>query len=242
MKKILIVDDEANILELLRYNLNKNGFEVEEASTGEEALEKINNNKYDMAILDLMLPGIDGLEVLRTIRATEKIKNLPVIMLTAKSEEIDKVIGLELGADDYLCKPFGVHELLARMKAVARRIEIKEKPEEKSQEKPKETDKYILVGDLEINRETYEVKKSGIVIEMSHKEFELLFFLAKNRGRVFDREYLLEKVWGYDYFGETRTVDVHIRNIRKKIEEDNSNPEYVKTVRGIGYKFTQKKG
>ncbi len=238
MKKILIVDDEANILELLRYNLKKNGFEVEEASTGEEALEKINNERFDMAILDLMLPGIDGLEVLKTIRSTEEIKNLPVIMLTAKSEEIDKVIGLELGADDYLCKPFGVHELLARMKAVARRIEAKQKPEEK----PKETDNIILVGNLEINRETYEVKKSGIVIEMSHKEFELLYFLAKNRGRVFDREYLLEKVWGYDYFGETRTVDVHIRNIRKKIEEDNSNPEYVKTVRGIGYKFTQKKG
>lgn len=236
MKRILTVDDEINILELLKYNLEKNGFQVIQATSGEEALKLLEDNEVDMLLLDLMLPGIDGLEVLKIIRAHEQWMKLPVIMLTAKTEEIDKVIGLEMGADDYLSKPFGVHELLARIKAVSRRFEGVVKVTE-----PINKDERIIIDHLIINKTTYEVTINGHVIELSLKEFELLYLLAKNRGRVFDREYLLEKVWGYDYFGETRTVDVHIRNIRKKIEEDDSNPIYIKTVRGIGYKFSKNK-
>lgn len=237
MKRILTVDDEVNILELLKYNLEKNGFEVLQATTGEGAIELLQDNQVDMLLLDLMLPGMDGLEVLKIIRANEQWMKLPVIMLTAKTEEIDKVIGLEMGADDYLSKPFGVHELLARIKAVSRRMEghtIKGV-------EPTNLDELIKIDQIVINKTTYEVTLAGKLVEFSLKEFELLYLLAKNRGRVFDREYLLEKIWGYDYFGETRTVDVHIRNIRKKIEEDDSNPVYIKTVRGIGYKFSKNK-
>lgn len=238
MKRILTVDDEVNILELLKYNLEKNGFQVIQAASGEEALSLLEENDVDMILLDLMLPGIDGLEVLKTIRTKDKWMKLPVIMLTAKSEEIDKVIGLEMGADDYLSKPFGVHELLARIKAVSRRFEDNTS---KVNGVNNNKDEKIIIDDLVINKTTYEATRNGQVIELSLKEFELLYLLAKNRGRVFDREYLLEKIWGYDYFGESRTVDVHIRNIRKKIEEDDSNPVYIKTVRGIGYKFSKNK-
>jgi len=237
MKRILTVDDEINILELLKYNLEKNGFQVLQATSGEEAIKLLEDNEVDMLLLDLMLPGMDGLEVLKIIRANDKWMKLPVIMLTAKTEEIDKVIGLEMGADDYLSKPFGVHELLARIKAVSRRFEGNVGTNTEQINK----DERIIIDDLVINKTTYEVILKGQIIDMSLKEFELLYLLAKNKGRVFDREYLLEKIWGYDYFGETRTVDVHIRNIRKKIEEDDSNPVYIKTVRGIGYKFSKNK-
>lgn len=177
-----------------------------------------------------MLPGIDGLEVLKRIRANKDLKKLPVIMLTAKSDEISKVIGLELGADDYLGKPFGVHELLARIKAVLRRADGAYEDEDGGEEK-------IIVDDLIINKTTRVVVVDGQIVDMPLKEFELLYLLAKNRGRVFSRDGLLEKIWGYDYLGETRTVDVHIRNLRKKIEEDDNHPRYIKTVRGVGYKF-----
>jgi len=232
-RKILIVDDEIHILELLKYNLENTGYEVSEAESGEEALEKLNAS-VDLVILDLMLPGIDGLEVLKRIRFNESLKNIPVIMLTAKNEEIDAVLGLEMGADDYIGKPFRVRELLARIKAVLRR---KEETEYLPQSTEKE--KIIQVGNLAINETTRTVKKSDNVIEMPLKEFELLAVLAKNPGRVLSREELLEKIWGYDYVGESRTVDVHIRNLRKKIEDDDSSPFFIKTVRGIGYKFRE---
>lgn len=232
-RKILIVDDEIHILELLKYNLENTGYEVSEAESGEEALEKLNAS-VDLVILDLMLPGIDGLEVLKRIRFNESLKNIPVIMLTAKNEEIDAVLGLEMGADDYIGKPFRVRELLARIKAVLRR---KEETEYLPQSTEKE--KIIQVGNLAINETTRTVKKSDNVIEMPLKEFELLAVLAKNPGRVFSREELLGKIWGYDYVGESRTVDVHIRNLRKKIEDDDSSPFFIKTVRGIGYKFRE---
>lgn len=232
-KVILTVDDEEHILELLKYNLEQNGYQVVQAETGEEALEILDNQPIDIVLLDLMLPGIDGMDVLKYIRKTDKISNLPVIMLTAKGEEIDTVLGLEMGADDYIGKPFGVHELQARIKAVLRRHKV----EPTVAGYQEDSDEVISVGELKINRVTHQVIVRGEQIELPLKEFELLYLLAKNRKRVFDREYLLEKIWGYDYYGETRTVDVHIRNLRKKIEHDDKNPQMIKTIRGVGYKF-----
>ncbi|QUH27579.1 response regulator [Vallitalea guaymasensis] len=227
---VLIVDDETHILELLRYNLESNGYKVIQSETGEEALGKLRNNHVDIILLDLMLPGIDGLEVLRKIRGTEAYKEIPVIMLTAKNEEFDTVLGLEMGADDYIGKPFGIHELLARMKAVFRRTKDNKNNREEKEE-------ILYIGELTINKLTHEVTIRDKQLELPLKEFELLYILAKNRGRVFDRQYLLDKIWGYDYYGETRTVDVHIRSLRKKIERDDKNPEHIKTVRGVGYKY-----
>lgn len=235
-KTILTVDDEIHILELLKYNLENNGFAVLQAETGEEALEILDNQIVDAIVLDLMLPGIDGLEVLRRIRSNPVLCKIPVVMLTAKNEEIDTVLGLEMGADDYLGKPFSMRELLARIKAVFRRIEELPKADSKEQDQKK-----IMVKNLEIFEENRTVFKDGEPIDMPLKEFELLRLLAKNPGRVFSRDDLLEKIWGYDYFGETRTVDVHIRHLRKKIEEDDSQPFFIKTVRGIGYKFREDK-
>lgn len=232
-KMILTVDDEAHILELLKYNLERNNYCVIQAETGEEAMDILQKDKMDAVLLDLMLPGIDGLEVLRRIRSTEKIKKLPVIMLTAKGEEFDKVLGLEMGADDYIAKPFSIRELLARLKALLRRTD------EDKQEKRKIDQRIISTHGLEIGIETRNVIKNGVSIEMSLKEFELLKLLAENPGRVYSRDILLERVWGYEYVGETRTVDVHIRHIRKKIEDDDSNPFFIKTVRGFGYKFRE---
>jgi two-component system alkaline phosphatase synthesis response regulator PhoP len=226
---VLTVDDEEHILELLKYNLENNNYKVLQADTGEQALKIVDDYKVDIILLDLMLPGIDGLEVLRRIRNNINTKKTPVIMLTAKSEEIDTVLGLEMGADDYVSKPFGIHELIARMKAVYRRTKKANNSDEKQN--------MVKIDELIINKDTHEIILGGNKIEFTLKEFELLYLLAKNRGRVFDREYLLEKIWGYDYYGETRTVDVHIRNIRKKIEVNDKEPKYIKTVRGVGYKF-----
>jgi len=231
--RILTVDDEEHILELLKYNLEGNGYEVLQAETGEEALEMLGKESVDMVLLDLMLPGIDGLETLRTMRSNPNLKRMPVIMLTAKTEEIDTVLGLEMGADDYIGKPFGVHELTARIKAVFRRTAELSKLRGEFHEE----DELIKIDDLVINRSTHEISIREESMELPLKEFELLYLLAKNKGRVFDREYLLEKIWGYDYYGETRTVDVHIRNLRKKIEMDDKNPKHIRTVRGVGYKF-----
>jgi two-component system alkaline phosphatase synthesis response regulator PhoP len=232
--RVLTVDDEGHILELLKYNLESNGYEVLQAESGEEALEILEKEKVNLVLLDLMLPGMDGLAVLRAIRSNESLKRTPVIMLTAKSEEIDTVLGLEMGADDYIAKPFGVHELGARIKAVFRRTDelAKLRGDHKTQ------DDILVIDDLIINRSTHEITIRGKVIELPLKEFDLLYILAKNKGRVFDREYLLEKIWGYDYFGETRTVDVHIRNLRIKLEVDDKNPQHIKTVRGVGYKYS----
>ncbi|TCK98780.1 two-component system alkaline phosphatase synthesis response regulator PhoP [Natranaerovirga hydrolytica] len=232
-KTILTVDDEEHILELLKYNLESNGFDILQANTGEKALDIIGSKKIDLILLDLMLPGMDGIQILKIIRNNKKIKKIPVILLTAKNNEIDTVLGLEMGADDYIGKPFGVHELLARIKAVLRRIE-EGSPEEETM------DEMIEINQLHINKTNHTVQIQDQTFELPLKEFELLYLLAKNRGRVFSREYLLEKIWGYDYYGETRTVDVHIRNLRKKIEVDDKNPVYIKTVRGVGYKFIEK--
>jgi two-component system, OmpR family, alkaline phosphatase synthesis response regulator PhoP len=231
MKSILAVDDEEHILELLAYNLERDGYRVIKAETGEEALDLLDKESIDIVLLDWMLPGIDGIEVLRRIRTHKNYRKLPVIFLTAKGDEISKVVGLEVGSDDYLVKPFGIHELLARIKAVLRRSEGRFEEEKDDKEEK------IVIDYLEINRDRRTVTVDGELIELSYKEFELLYLLAKNRGIVFTRDNLLEKVWGYDYIGETRTVDVHISNLRKKIEKDESHPIYIKTVRGMGYKF-----
>ena len=232
-QRILAVDDEEHILELIEYNMVKNGFSVITATSGEEALELLEEKTVDLVLLDIMMDGMDGIEVLKRIRANSKTEDLPVILLTAKAEEIDKVLGLELGADDYLTKPFGVHELPARVKAVLRRSS-RGKKETKTEEKREE---FVSTGKLTIDKETRDAQVDGQVVELALKEFELLYLLVKNQGKVFSREQVLETVWGYDYYGETRTVDVHIRNIRKKLEEKGLNPDCIKTVRGVGYKF-----
>lgn len=232
-KVILAVDDEEHILELLSYNLESNGFLVLTADSGEEGMEILKKESVDLVLLDIMLPGIDGMEMLKRIRKNPDTAQLPVIMLTAKSEEINKVLGLEVGADDYISKPFGIYELVARVKAVLRRSERTNVDVVKE-----EQDEVISVDKIVINNTTHEVTVDGETVELSLKEFELLYMLAKHRTRVFSREVLLDKIWGYEYAGETRTVDVHIRNLRKKIEEDDNKPKYIKTVRGVGYKFS----
>lgn len=226
--KLLIVDDEVHILELLRYNLEGNGFEVIAAENGEDALAILKSTRINGMILDLMLPGIDGLEVLRQIRQSEQ-KDLPVIMLTAKNEEIDAVIGLEMGADDYIGKPFRTRELISRVKSVLRRAQLREESFDHQTEVP--------TTGLFVNPETHQIFNNGQELFLTLKEFELLEKLIKSPGRVFTRDELLESIWGYDYVGETRTVDVHIRQLRKKVERDDRNPEKILTVRGIGYKF-----
>lgn len=231
---VLTIDDEEHILELLQYSLEKSGYKVIQAMSGEEGLKILETKQVDIILLDLMLPGIDGLDVLRIIRGKRELLEVPVIMLTAKSEEIDTVLGLEMGADDYIGKPFGSHELIARIKAVVRRSKKLNVNKEITSE---DSDDVIVLDGLSINRTTHEIIVNGQQMELPLKEFELLYLMAKNRGRVFDREVLLEKIWGYEYYGETRTVDVHIRNLRKKIEADDKNPSFIKTVRGVGYKF-----
>lgn len=229
---ILVVDDEEHILELIEYNLYQNQFHALTAQSGEEALALLEKEKVDLVLLDWMLPGISGIDVLKEIRKNEKLSEVPVILLTAKGEEIDKVLGLELGADDFISKPFGIHELIARVKAVLRRsAKVEQKTEQKSNA--------LRLADITINRVSREVYVKNTPIELSLKEFELLYFLGKNKGRVFTRDQLLEYIWGYDYFGETRTVDVHVRNIRKKLEEAGLEDNPIKTVRGIGYKYQE---
>lgn len=226
-RKIIIVEDELHILELVKYNLEAAGYEVYAFISGEEMFLQSDSVNPDMFILDLMLPGMDGYEILKKIRHDTKLKALPVIMLTARSEEFDRVLGLELGADDYITKPFSVRELTARVKALFRRSEL---PAEKASET-------LTAGDIVINIERHEVYKGQNKLDLTLKEFELLKILIQNRGRVLSRDTLLEKVWGFDYYGETRTVDVHIRYLRQKIEKDDSKPEFIETVRGVGYRF-----
>lgn len=224
IKKILVVDDEADIVELVSYNLKKEGYDVFSAPDGEDALNKIKKGDYDFIILDLMLPGIQGMEICRIIRSDPRTRHLPIIMLTAKSEEIDRVLGLETGADDYLTKPFSPRELLARVKAVLRRLA----------ERPPE-DKVIRIGDLSINTATYSVSKHERPLNLSSTEFRLLLYLAERKGKVFSRDQLLDAVWKEETYVEPRTVDVHMRRLRKQIEDDPSNPKYIKTRRGVGY-------
>ena len=226
-RTIYLVEDEAHIQELIKYNLEANGYSVNTFVSGEEMLAHCESIIPDMFILDIMLPGMDGYEILKKVRESAKLKTLSVIMLTAKSEEFDKVLGLELGADDYITKPFSIRELVARVKALFRRADI---PGEEIQE-------VITAGDITMDLGRHEVFKNDKKLDLTLKEFELLKMLIQNRGRVLSRDTLLEKVWGFDYYGETRTVDVHIRYLRQKIEDDDSNPEYVETVRGVGYRF-----
>ena len=228
MAKILVVDDEASIVTMLAYNLKKEGYDVVTAEDGEVALEKFESENPDLLLLDIMMPKMDGYEVCRKIR--EK-SNVPIIMLTARADELDKVVGIEMGADDYVTKPFGNRELIARVKANLRRSDIAPVT---NNEKDGNNQVY---GDLNIDFDRYDVKKRGEVINLTLREFELLTFLATQTPTIFTRENLLEKVWGYEYFGDVRAVDVTIRRLREKIEDDPSKPKYIVTKRGVGYYF-----
>ncbi|WP_348983852.1 response regulator YycF [Fusibacter sp. A2] len=226
-EKVLVVDDEKPISDILKFNLVKEGYTVITAFDGEEALKCAFEEQPDLILLDVMLPKLDGFQVCRKIR--EKF-NTPIIMLTAKEEEVDKVLGLELGADDYITKPFGMRELIARVKANLRRVSI-------DLETDNNENKIIEARDLIIDLDRYEVKKRGQMIELTLREFELLKFLASQENQIFTREHLLKDVWGYEYFGDIRTVDVTVRRLREKIEDDSSNAQYIITKRGVGYYF-----
>ena len=230
MKKILIVDDEKPISDIIKFNLAKEGYETVTAFDGREAITKFEEENPDLIILDLMLPELDGLEVAKEVRKTSHI---PIIMLSAKDSEFDKVIGLEIGADDYVTKPFSNRELLARVKAHLRRTENIETAV--AEENASASNSEITIGDLKILPDAFVAQKRGEDIELTHREFELLHHLATHMGQVMTREYLLETVWGYDYFGDVRTVDVTIRRLREKIEDTPSRPEYILTRRGGGY-------
>ena len=229
-KTILIVDDEKPIVDILVYNLEKEGYNTLEANDGVAAVEIALNQKPDLILLDIMLPKMDGLTVCKKIRTS---LNVPILMLTAKDEEIDKILGLELGADDYITKPFRVRELMARIKANLRKSEVKENTNNISEDEAKT--KKIIVGSLELDLDKFEAKVDGEVIDLTLREFEVLKFLASQAGQVITREVLLEKVWGYEYYGDIRTVDVTVRRIRGKIEKDTANPKILITKRGVGY-------
>ncbi|QQK81756.1 response regulator transcription factor [Salicibibacter cibi] len=224
-EKILVVDDEQPIADILEFSLQKEGFEIEVAYDGTEALEKVDAFKPDLILLDIMLPNKDGMEVCREVR---KNYDMPIIMLTAKDSEIDKVLGLELGADDYVTKPFSTRELLARVKANIRRLQVVPEAERKNTGTKQ-------IGDLTIDPEAYLVRKRGTPIELTHREFELIHYLGSHIGQVMSREDLLQSVWGYDYFGDVRTVDVTVRRLREKVEDNPSYPNWIITRRGVGY-------
>lgn len=224
-KKILVVEDEKPIADILQFNLEKEGYRVAVANDGEEALTKVREDSPDLVLLDLMLPKKDGMEVCRDIR---KEHHMPIIMLTAKDSEIDKVLGLELGADDYVTKPFSTRELIARVKANLRRHQ---KDESQSDMEAKD----IEIGALVIHPNAYQVTKHGEALDLTHREFELLHYLARHIGQVMTREHLLQTVWGYDYFGDVRTVDVTVRRLREKVEDNPSHPTWIITRRGVGY-------
>jgi len=227
-KTILIVDDEKPIVDILVYNLEKEGYNTLEANDGLAAIEIATTKKPDLILLDIMLPKMDGLTVCKKIRSS---LNVPILMLTAKDEEIDKILGLELGADDYITKPFSVRELMARIKANLRKLEVKDNNDVIEENKSKK----IVVGSLELDLDRFEAKVDGKVIDLTIREFEVLKFLASQAGQVITREVLLEKVWGYEYYGDIRTVDVTVRRIRGKIEKDTANPKILITKRGVGY-------
>ena len=234
-KTILIVDDEKTIVEMLVYNLQKEGYNTLEANDGEEAVRIALEQKPNLVLLDIMLPKMDGLAVCKRIRQT---LNIPILMISAKDEEIDKILGLELGADDYITKPFSVRELMARVKANLRKAEVSGKETEDGASKTEAN--IITVGDLTLDLNKFEVKVRGEVIDLTLREFEVLRYLANQPGQVVTRETLLEKVWGYEYYGDIRTVDVTVRRIREKIEKDTSNPKILITKRGVGYYIASK--
>lgn len=235
-KTILIVDDEQHIVDILVYNLEKEGYNTLQANDGMTAVDIALNKKPDLILLDIMLPKMDGLAVCKRIRHT---LNVPILMLTAKDEEIDKILGLELGADDYVTKPFSVRELMARIKANLRKAELSSVSANASNEAKQETNK-IVVGDLSLDLDKFEVQVKGEIVDLTLREFEVLKYLANQPGQVITREILLEKVWGYEYYGDIRTVDVTVRRIREKIEKDTSAPKILITKRGVGYYIASK--
>ncbi|MBM7624960.1 response regulator transcription factor [Sporohalobacter salinus] len=230
-KKILVVDDEENIVELVKFNLEKEGYQVFVTYDGQSALDKLQKEEIDLLILDLMLPELGGLDVCRRIRNDDILSDLPIIMLTAKEKEVDRVLGLELGADDYVTKPFSPRELVARVKAILRRTDSSK--QEKNETK-------IELGEIVIDLNKYEVLINNNQVNFTPKEFELLKLLAKNAGKVLTRNFLLKEIWGYNYDGDTRTVDVHIRRTRQKLNNNlEEDVEYIETVRGVGYRFKE---
>jgi two-component system, OmpR family, alkaline phosphatase synthesis response regulator PhoP len=235
MQKILIIEDEPNIRELVLYNLSQNDYEGLAAEDGLQGLAMARSEKPDLILLDIMLPGKNGYDICKELRSEGN--KTPIIMLTAKNEEIDKVLGLEFGADDYISKPFGIRELMARIKAVLRRYESNPEQEASRNGSGAASGSGIANGDLVINIDSHEVRLSGRLVELTLKEFDLLRILAENRGRVMTRDQLLDKVWGFEYIGETRTVDVHVRYLRKKLGDEDNEGKYIQTVRGIGYKM-----
>ena len=240
VKTILIVDDEQPIIDVLMYNLKKEGYNIIEANDGITAVNKALDEKPDLMLLDIMLPKLDGLSVCKRVKNS---LNIPIIMLTAKDGEIDKILGLELGADDYITKPFSVRELVARVKANLRKVDAVSNPQYVQEQQPVATNKKenkIKVGDLELDLDKFEVKVRNEIIDLTLREFEVLKFLAMQPGQVVTREVLLEKVWGYEYYGDIRTVDVTVRRIREKIEKDTSAPKILITKRGVGYYIASK--
>ena len=231
MIKILVVDDEPHITELIQFNLELNDYSVEIASNGKEAIEKAKAGAFDLIILDVMLPYVDGFGVLKILKKDDKYKDVPIFMLTAKNSETDKVLGLETGADDYLTKPFSIKELMARVNVLLRRVHKVEKVNKDS----------ININNLSIDSVSHTVKVKGNEIDLTLKEFEILLILCQNEGNVVKRDELLDKIWGYEYFGDSRAIDVHIRHIRKKIEDYDKDYDYIETIRGIGYKIRWKK-
>lgn len=224
--KILIIEDEIHIVELIKFNLEENGYEVVYALNGEDGLNKAFEELPDLILLDLMLPIIDGIDVANRVKNSKSLRDTPIIMLTAKSSETDKIVGLEIGADDYITKPFSVRELLARVKVILRRY---------NKTKEVESSKHFEIDGITIDDEKHEVSRDGNVYSLTLKEYDLLRMLVQNKGKVLSRNFLLDEIWGYDYFGETRTVDVHIRHLRSKIE-DEEHGKIIETVRGVGYK------
>ena len=225
--RVLIAEDEKPISDIIKFNLEKEGYEIITAYDGEDALKKALNEQLELIILDIMLPSMDGFEICKRVREKSSV---PIIMVTAKEEEVYKILGLELGADDYITKPFSIRELVARVKANVRRQEMNINADQQEKE-------IIKNKDLSIDLMKYEVKKGSTSIDLTVREFELLKFLAKQKDQVFSREQLLERVWGYEYYGDIRTVDVTVRRLREKVEDDSSNPTYIMTKRGVGYYF-----
>lgn len=233
MPKLLVIEDEKVLRETLAYNLSSQGFTVDTAEDGIKAMEAFSSSEFDLLILDVMLPGIDGFEICRRVRQQS---NVPILMLTARDEEIDRVVGLEVGADDYMGKPFSMRELIARVRAMLRRVELL-RQEMKPIANQKADNQIIRIGDLLINPDRREVQLHDKIIDLKPKEFDLLLYMAQNRGKALTRERILEQVWGWDYVGESRTVDVHIRWLREKLESDPAHPKILVTVHGIGYRF-----
>lgn len=234
LSKILVVDDDKNLLEVLRYNLVNDGYTVFTAEDGIQALELARRDKPNLIILDVMMPGLDGFEVCRILR---KEMHVPILMLTAKTEEVERVVGLELGADDYMTKPFSVRELMARVRAMLRRSHWMDNQVVSTVSGDEASSTILKANNLEVDMAGHRVFHNGLLLKLSPKEFDLLSFLMRYRGQVFNRENLVEKVWGYDYGGTARTVDVHIRSLRLKIEDNPERPEHLLTVHGYGYKF-----